>query len=74
MRAAAPLTVRSTIGTWLKHPTGGPVARELLARYGVDEKVLAPFRFLPLETAIRMSGRRVPQAMIDDLVARANRG
>ena len=73
MTKDAPLTTKSTIGTWLKHPVGGRLARELLARYGVDEKVLAPFRFLPLETAIALSGRTVPQSMVDELVARANR-
>ncbi len=39
-----PLTAKSSIGTWLKHPEGGPLIRELLAQGGFDENTLAPVR------------------------------
>lgn len=68
-----PLTAKSTIGTWLKHPRGGAIVRGYLARAGVDERALAPVKLLPLEKAVPMSGGRLTQAMVDDLVAQANR-
>ncbi len=67
------LTARSTIGAWLKHPVGGPLVRGYLAQAGVDEKVLTPFKLLPLEKAAAMSGGRLTPEMIDGLVAQANR-
>lgn len=68
------LTARSSVGTWLKHPLGGPLIRELLAAAGVDERVLAPVRLLPLQQLVTMSKGEMPQSMIDDLVLKANGG
>ncbi len=68
-----PLTAKDSIGTWLKHPTGGPLVRGYLAQAGYDEKVLAPFKLFSLETAGRMSGGRLTPSMIDRLVVDANR-
>lgn len=65
------LTARSSVGTWLKHPVGGPIVRRYLTAVGVDEKVLAPVSFLPLEQAAALSGGRVTREMIDGLVAEA---
>lgn len=67
-----PLTAKSSIGTWLKHPTGGPIVRGYLAQAGVDEKVLAPFKLFSLDTAAGMSGGRLTPEMVDRLVAEAN--
>ena len=66
------LTVDDSVGTWLRHPVGGPLIREALAGAGVDEGVLAPVQLLPLRTAVSLAGDRIPPGVIDELVARAN--
>ena len=67
-----PLTDRSTVGAWLKHPVGGPLIRQMLAEGGVDEKVLTPVKLLPLKNLVAMSGGQMQQSVVDDLVAKAN--
>lgn len=69
-----PLTGRSTIRAWLKHPVGGPLLRELLAQGGTDEKALAPVKLLPLQQLVKLSKGEMPQSVVDDLVAKANAG
>ncbi|MHA6804408.1 SDR family NAD(P)-dependent oxidoreductase [Salinifilum ghardaiensis] len=69
-----PLTGRTPIGTWIDHPVGGPLIRELLARGGFDEEALAPVRQLPLEQLVTMSRGALSQQVVDDLVSRANGG
>jgi NAD(P)-dependent dehydrogenase (short-subunit alcohol dehydrogenase family) len=69
-----PITGRSSIGEWLSHPVGGPLLRELLAQAGQDEQVLAPVRNFPLEQMVALSQGQMSQALIDDLVRRANGG
>ncbi|QEO08863.1 SDR family NAD(P)-dependent oxidoreductase [Protaetiibacter larvae] len=69
-----PLSAKSTIGTWLKHPVGGPLIRQLLDQAGVDEKVLTPVKLLPLQNLVAMSGGQMPQALVDELVLKANGG
>ena len=68
------LTAKSSVGTWLKHPIGGPLIRQLLAQGGVDEKVLAPVKLLPLQSLVAMSQGQMPQALVDELVVKANSG
>ena len=67
-----PLTAKSSVGTWLKHPVGGPLIRELLAGAGVDERLLAPVKLLPLQQLVTMTKGEMPQSMVDDLVRQAN--
>src|SRR5689334_6406536 len=50
-----PLTAKSSIGAWLKHPAGGPLIRDLLTQAGVDERVLTPLKILPLQQLVTMS-------------------
>jgi NAD(P)-dependent dehydrogenase (short-subunit alcohol dehydrogenase family) len=69
-----PLTAKSSIGEWLKHPVGGPLIRELLAAGGQNESALKPVRMLALQRLVSMSQGQMPQSVIDDLVARANDG
>ncbi|WP_374008501.1 SDR family NAD(P)-dependent oxidoreductase [Leifsonia sp. LS-T14] len=69
-----PLTAKSSVGTWLKHPVGGPLIRELLTTAGVDERVLAPVKLLPLQQLVTMSKGEMPQSLVDDLVQKANGG
>lgn len=70
----APLTATSSIGTWLDHPEGGPLVRELLGRGGFDESRLTPVRHLPLQQLVVMSQGRLPQDVVDALVAGAHGG
>ena len=72
--AAKKLTTKDSVGTWLKHPVGGPLIREALAAAGVDQKVLAPVSFFSLERVVGMAGDRIPPGLIDELVSRANAG
>jgi len=67
-----PLTDKSTVGAWLKHPVGGPLIRQMLAEGGVDEKVLTPVKLLPLKNLVAMSGGQMQQSVVDELVAKAN--
>jgi hypothetical protein len=72
--AAKNLTVKDSVGTWLKHPVGGPLIRDALAEAGVDEKVLAPVSFFSLERVVGLAGDRIPTGLIDELVTRTNAG
>lgn len=67
-----PLSDKNTVGTWLKHPVGGPLIRKMLAEAGVDEKVLTPVKLLPLKNLVAMSNGQMPAELVDDLVAKAN--
>lgn len=69
-----PLTAKSSIGEWLKHPVGGPLLRDLLAQGGQTEKALAPVRLLSLQRLVAMSNGALPQEVVDELVAKANGG
>lgn len=69
-----PLTAKSSIGDWLKHPVGGPLIRDMLAEGGMDEKVLAPVRMFSLQRLVSMSQGQLQQSVVDDLVAKANGG
>lgn len=68
------LTGQSTVGTWLDHPTGGVLIRELLAPAGLDPEVLTPARGMALNQLVTMSGGQLPQSAVDDLVRSANGG
>ena len=74
MAPAKTLTTKDSVGTWLKHPVGGPLIREALAEAGVDPKVLAPVSFFSLERVAGMAGDRIPAGLLDELVARTNAG
>jgi NAD(P)-dependent dehydrogenase (short-subunit alcohol dehydrogenase family) len=69
-----PLTGKSSVGEWLKHPVGGPLMRDLLAQAGQDEKALAPVRLFPLQRLVSLSKGQFPQALVDEMVAKANGG
>lgn len=69
-----PLTAKSSIGEWLGHPVGGPLMREMLAQGGQDESALKPVRLFSLQRLVALSQGKMSQAVVDDLVARANGG
>ncbi len=68
------LTANSSIGTWLAHPEGGLLIRELLAQGGFDESTLNPVRELPLQQLVGLSQGRLPQSVVDGLVLQVNKG
>ncbi|WP_207453969.1 SDR family NAD(P)-dependent oxidoreductase [Herbiconiux sp. SYSU D00978] len=70
----APLTARSSIATWLDHPIGGPLIRDMLAQAGQDESALKPVRLFSLQRLVALSRGQMPQELVDDLVRRANGG
>lgn len=73
-RTEKPLTAKSSVGDWLKHPVGGPLLRELLAQGGRDESVLRPVRMFSLQRLVAMSQGMLTQETVDDMVARAAAG
>ena len=70
----AQLTAQSAIGSWLYHPKGGPLIRDLLEASGTDDRALAPVRRLPLQQLVAMSQGQMPQSIVDDLVREVNGG
>lgn len=73
-RADKPLTAKSSVGDWLKHPVGGPLIRDMLAQAGQNEKALAPVKLFSLQRLVALSQGQMPQSVVDDLVAKANGG
>jgi NAD(P)-dependent dehydrogenase (short-subunit alcohol dehydrogenase family) len=69
-----PLTAKTSIADWLKHPVGGPLIREMLAAGGQDEKALTPVRLFSLQRLVALGQGQMPQSVVDDLVSRANGG
>ncbi|WP_353826888.1 SDR family NAD(P)-dependent oxidoreductase [Agromyces sp. SYSU T0242] len=74
MSTTTTLTGDSSIRTWLKDPTGGPIIRDLLSQSGQDPDVLRPVHRLALKRLVTLSKGRFSQAMLDELVARAAAG
>lgn len=69
-----PLTAKSSIGEWLKHPVGGPLLRAMLAEGGQTESALTPVKLFSLQRLVAMSNGMLKQEVVDDLVAKANGG
>jgi len=68
------ITANSTIDAWLQHSVGGPLIRQLLSAGGMNEDALGPVSGLPLKQLAAMSGGKMPQSVVDDLVLQANDG
>ena len=64
----------STVGEWLAHPVGGAIFRDMLRKAGQNESVLRAVRRLSLNRLIKLSRGQFTQAMLDDMVRRANTG
>jgi NAD(P)-dependent dehydrogenase (short-subunit alcohol dehydrogenase family) len=73
-RKDRPLTAKSSVGEWLKHPVGGPLLREMLAEGGQNESALAPVKLFSLQRLVAMSQGMLKQEVVDDLVLKANGG
>ncbi len=69
-----PLTAKSSVGEWLKHPVGGPQLRAMLAEGGQSESALTPVKLFSLQRLVAMSQGMLKQDVVDDLVAKANGG
>jgi hypothetical protein len=70
-KEAKPLTGESSIATWLKHPVGGPMLRELLEQGGQYPDALHPVRILPFKRLVAMSKGAFTPEMVEELVRRA---
>lgn len=70
----SPLTANTSIGTWIEHPVGGELLRELLAPAGTSVDSLRAVSSLPLQQLVALSQGLMPQEAIDSLVLRANDG
>ena len=68
------LTGDDSIKTWLEHPVGGPIIRDLLAQAGQDADVMKPVQRLAIKRLVKLSKGQFSQQMVDDLVARAAAG
>jgi NAD(P)-dependent dehydrogenase (short-subunit alcohol dehydrogenase family) len=73
-RKEKPLTAKSSIGDWLRHPVGGPLLREMLAEGGQTESALTPVKLFSLQRLVAMSQGQLKQEVVDELVAKANGG
>jgi NAD(P)-dependent dehydrogenase (short-subunit alcohol dehydrogenase family) len=74
MSAAKPLSAKSSIAEWLKHPVGGQILRDALAAGGQSESALKPVRLFSLQRVASMSKGAMTDEMIAEWVARANSG
>lgn len=68
------LTGDDSIKTWLEHPVGGPIIRDLLAQSGQNPDVMKPVQRLAIKRLVKLSKGQFSQQMVDDLVARAAAG
>ena len=74
MSTPKPLTGDDSIKTWLEHPVGGPILRDLLTQSGQDAGVLRPVHRLALKRLVKLSKGSFSQDLLDELVRRAAAG
>lgn len=74
MSTPKPLTGDDSIRTWLEHPVGGPILRDLLAQSGQDAGVLRPVHRLAIKRLVKLSKGSFSQELLDELVRRAAAG
>ncbi|RWZ51486.1 SDR family NAD(P)-dependent oxidoreductase [Labedella phragmitis] len=70
----SPLSASSPVGTWLDHPVGGPILRDLLAHSGQTADALRPVRNLALSRLVAVSNGQFPAELVDELVRRVEAG
>jgi NAD(P)-dependent dehydrogenase (short-subunit alcohol dehydrogenase family) len=70
----SPLSAESSVGTWLDHPVGGPILRDLLAQSGQTADALRPVRNLALARLVAVSNGQFPAELVDELVRRVEAG
>ena len=74
MAPATTLTGDSSVGTWLDHPVGGPILRDLLAQAGQSADTLRPVRRLAIKRLVKLSKGSFPPELIDELVRKVDAG
>ncbi|MGW9631751.1 SDR family NAD(P)-dependent oxidoreductase [Agromyces sp. NPDC055520] len=74
MNTPKTLSGDDSIKTWLEHPVGGPIIRDLLAQAGQDPDVMKPVQRLAIKRLVKLSKGEFSQEMVDQLVARAAAG
>lgn len=74
MNTPRTLSADDSVRTWLEHPVGGPILRDMLAQAGQDADVLRPVHRLALKRLVTLSKGRFSQELVGDLVARAAAG
>jgi NAD(P)-dependent dehydrogenase (short-subunit alcohol dehydrogenase family) len=74
MNTPRTLSADDSVRTWLEHPVGGPILRDMLAQAGQDADVLRPVHRLALKRLVKLSKGRFSQELVGDLVARAAAG
>ena len=70
----APLSGDSSVGTWLDHPVGGAILRDLLAQAGQNPDAMRPVRRLALKRLVKLSKGSFSQELLDELVRRVEAG
>jgi len=74
MSTPTTLTGDDSIRTWLAHPVGGPILRDILAQAGQDPDVLKPVSRLAIKRLVKLSKGQFSQEFLDELVRRAAAG
>lgn len=74
MAPSTTLSGDSSVGTWLDHPVGGPILRDLLAQAGQTADTLRPVRRLAIKRLVKLSKGSFPPELIDELVRKVDAG
>ncbi|GHD45810.1 SDR family NAD(P)-dependent oxidoreductase [Mycetocola manganoxydans] len=74
MAPSSTLSGDSSVGTWLDHPVGGLILRDLLAQAGQTADTLRPVRRLAIKRLVKLSKGSFPAELIDELVRRVEIG
>ena len=74
MASTSVLSGDSSVGTWLDHPVGGPILRDLLTQAGQTADTLRPVRRLAIKRLVKLSKGSFPPELIDELVRRVEVG
>lgn len=69
--ASPALTGDSSISTWLAHPVGGALLRDMLAQSGQSPDAFRPVSRLAIKRLVKLSKGAFSQEILDDLVRRA---
>lgn len=74
MAPTTTLTGDSSVGTWLDHPVGGPILRDLLTQAGQSADTLRPVRRLAIKRLVKLSKGSFPPELITELVRKVEAG
>ncbi|MET0843307.1 MAG: SDR family NAD(P)-dependent oxidoreductase [Mycetocola sp.] len=74
MAPTTTLSGDSSVGTWLDHPVGGPILRDLLTQAGQSADTLRPVRRLAIKRLVKLSKGSFPPELITELVRKVEAG